>query len=285
MRVLGVGIATLDVVNTVAAYPAEDAEVRARAQRRSRGGNATNTLVALAQLGHVCDWAGVLADEPDAELVLADLGRYGVGVAHCQRQRGGKLPTSYITLSESTGSRTIVHYRDLPEYPAAAFAAIPLDDYDWVHFEGRAVPQLADMLRRVRHHGPPRCSLEVEKPRPGIEQLFGLPHVLLFGRHYARSRGYAHAADLLRALPRGGALSCCAWGEAGAWARNGAGLISHSPAYPPPQLVDTLGAGDVFNAGVIDAVLRGLPWAACVDAGCRLAGRKCGRVGMDGLLA
>src|SRR5690606_2634666 len=41
-HVLAIGIATLDIVNTVDGYPAEDAEVRASAQRVSRGGNATN---------------------------------------------------------------------------------------------------------------------------------------------------------------------------------------------------------------------------------------------------
>ena len=283
MRVLGVGIATLDIVNRVAAYPAEDAEVRALSQQRRRGGNATNTLVVLAQLGHTCDWAGVLPDEPDTALVLADLARHGVGIDRCVRRHGGKLPTSYITLSEATGSRTIVHYRDLPEFSAAAFAGIPLSGYDWVHFEGRDVGELERMLLHLRAVDGPPCSLEVEKPRPGIERLFPLADMLLFSRHYAQARGYATAADLLADVPLAPRGTCCAWGEAGAWARDVDGWIHHSPARPPPQLVDTLGAGDVFNAAVIDASLRGLPWQACVDAGCRLAGRKCGQSGLEDL--
>jgi ketohexokinase len=283
VRILAVGIATLDVVNEVAAYPAEDAEVRALRQTRRRGGNATNTLVVLAQLGHRCDWAGVLADEPDAALVLDDLARHRIGVAHCQHHLGGKLPTSYVTLSAATGSRTIVHYRDLPEYPAAAFAAIPLQDYDWVHFEGRAVVELEAMLRWLRAAGGPPCSLEVEKPRPGIERLFPLADLLLFSRHYARARGYTQAAALLQAEVPAGTPASCAWGDAGAWGRSGDGQIQHSPACPPPRAVDTLGAGDVFNAAVIDAHLRGASWAECIAAGCRLAGRKCGQPGLDGL--
>ena len=66
MRVLGVGIATLDLVNEVDRYPAEDAEIRARAQRVGRGGNCTNTLAVLAQLGHACSWAGTLGDDAAA---------------------------------------------------------------------------------------------------------------------------------------------------------------------------------------------------------------------------
>ena len=73
--VLAVGIATVDVINVVASYPVEDDEVRALSHSVRRGGNATNTLVVLSQLGHVCEWAGVWVDEPDAEIVRADLDR------------------------------------------------------------------------------------------------------------------------------------------------------------------------------------------------------------------
>lgn len=65
-RILAIGIATLDIVNLVADYPPEDSEVRALDQRVSRGGNATNTLVVLSQLGHRCSWGGVLAEDADS---------------------------------------------------------------------------------------------------------------------------------------------------------------------------------------------------------------------------
>ena len=53
-HILAIGIATLDTVFSVDTYPAEDGEIRADGMRVARGGNATNTLVALRQLGHAC---------------------------------------------------------------------------------------------------------------------------------------------------------------------------------------------------------------------------------------
>ena len=284
MRVLGVGVATLDVVNEVAAYPLEDDEVRASAQRIGRGGNATNTLVVLSQLGHACDWAGTLSDEPSSRDILDDLARHGVGTHHVQAYPGGRVPTSYVTLSLATGSRTIVHHRDLPEYPAEAFAELPLEQYDWVHFEGRAVRELRQMIGHLRTVTGPRSSLEVEKPRDGIEACFEGVDLLLFGRQYVRHRGYDAAdAFLSHAVPEG-PLAFCAWGEQGAWARDARGALHHAPAWAPAEVVDTLGAGDVFNAAVIDGWSRGRTLPETLAAACCLAGVKCTRRGLDDLL-
>lgn len=284
MRILGVGVATLDLILQVGDYPAEDAEIRADGLRRVRGGNVTNTLVVLAGLGHQCDWAGALADEPGSKPILEDLDRHAIGASHAVLFPAGKAPTSYVLASTASGSRTIVHYRDLPEYSSSAFSAIDLSAYDWIHFEGRNPPDLLEMLKRLKRKGGPPCSLEVEKPRQGIDACFAHADTLLFSRHYARSRGCDSAAGFLRLIePLCPAVPLfCAWGSEGAAALHGSGLVG-SPAFVPAKLVETLGAGDVFNAGVIHRMAGGDSIESALDFGCRLAGRKCCQQGFDGL--
>lgn len=53
------------------------------------------------------------------------------------------------------------------------------------------------------------------------------------------------------------AVLICAWAEKGADALGPDGLIVHSDAFPPESLVDTLGAGDTFNAAVIYTLSNG----------------------------
>jgi ketohexokinase len=278
-----VGIATLDVVSVVERYPAEDAEVRAFGRRCRRGGNCTNSLAVLAQLGHEAAWVGTVADDADARVLLAAAARERIDTSRRVACTGGRTPVSHVVLSRETGSRTIVHYRDLPELSAEAFAAVPLQGFDWVHFEGRNVAALGPMLARVRDFGA-RCSLEVEKPREGIEDLFALPDLLLFSRDYALRRGVAQPQELLRSVPRRpGQVLVCAWGADGAVALDETGALHASPAFPPVALVDTLGAGDAFNAAWVDGMLRGLSVAATLREACRLAGRKCGLDGLDEL--
>lgn len=284
-RILAVGIATVDFINEVASYPPEDAEVRAISHSVRRGGNATNTLVVLSQLGHSCEWAGVWVDEPRAAIVCADLERYAIGRGYCRRVTQGSLPASYITCSRATGSRTIVHYRDLPEYDFQSFARIPLQGFDWVHFEGRNVQETLRMMEHVHAVSPGlRVSLEVEKHRDGIELLFPCADLLLISQAFAEHRGTPPQV-LLQALSRElpHADIVCAMSERGAVGIRNNGELLSAPASPPGMLLDTVGAGDTFNAAMIDAVLRGESLGASLDGACRLAGKKCGQYGFDGL--
>ncbi len=283
-RVLGIGVATYDVINTVEVYPPEDAKVRIIEQRMARGGNAANTLVVLSRLGCQCAWGGVLAADAASEWILEDLRRCGVDTRHARIEARGAAPTSYILLSRATGSRTITHYRDLVEFGDGDFARIDLSGFDWVHFEGRNVEATLNMLTslaRDRHRAV--CSVEVEKPRDGIEKLFEHARVLLFSRDYVRAAGWAEApgflSDMHRRLPRSQVI--CTWGEAGAYAVGPEGQVLYQPARPPPAVVETVGAGDTFNAGVIHRLAAGGTLDDAVAQGCRLAGSKCGRIGFE----
>jgi len=288
-QILGVGIATLDLINEVERYPHEDAEVRALAQRRSRGGNAANTLEVLAQLGHGCRWSGTLANDAGADFIRADLAGCGIDPHHGLTAYNGATPTSYITLSRANGSRTIVHYRDLPELSARQFARIPLDDLDWIHFEGRNPSETAIMLRRARRDAVrARLSVELEKDRPGIDALLDGPDLILVGRAFVCARageGVSPPAALVELARRTSAhLLVLAWGAEGAWFYDRTGTPQQIPAAAPIRIVDTLGAGDVLNAGVIDGLLHGLELGEAVRRAVTLAGIKCGRIGLAGLV-
>jgi len=284
-HVLAVGIATLDIINEVESYPPEDGEVRALAQDIRRGGNATNTLVVLSQLGHRCAWAGVSVKKSDAEAIFSELKHYRITTQYCKQMDLGMVPTSCVIVSRENASRTIVHFRDLPEYDFETFCTIPLQDFDWLHFEGRNVPETLQMMRRVRERLPALpVSLEVEKPRQNIESLFPYADLILFSTAVARHHGFT-AQQLLTETKKlaANADTVCTLGEKGAVALSRHGEIVRSDAFPPQRLVDTLAAGDTFNAAMIDAFLRGAPLAVALRFACQLAGNKCAQVGLHGL--
>lgn len=286
-RILGIGNATLDIVLTVEGYPRENDEIRCSDRAVRRGGNAANTLVVLRQLGHACHWAGMLVDSVEGRFIRDDMETRGVDIRAARIAVSGSVPVSSVILNARNGSRTIVHYRDLPEYSFADFSSLDLGPFDWLHFEGRNVEELQAMMQwsRERYPGIPR-SLEIEKPRRAIEDLFGFADILLFSRAYAVSRGYADPAALLRSIHRQfpAADLFCTLGEDGAICLEGQGGGVHQAGGGSLRVVDTLGAGDTFNAGVIDGYLARRNAATVLRQACALAEEKCGRRGLDGLV-
>ena len=70
---LFVGGIYVDMVTEVSEFPEEDTACRAKGMWRSRGGNAANSAVVLAQLGNRVHWMGATpgGDDPDTAFVLA----------------------------------------------------------------------------------------------------------------------------------------------------------------------------------------------------------------------
>jgi ketohexokinase len=241
----------------------------------------------LAQHGHRVSFVGTRADDTHSQNLVAELAATGVDPQFCQVIPNSACPLSCILHNQQTGSRTIVHYRDLPEYDAAGFAAIPLPEYDWFHFEGRNLQQLPAMLeqvRRVRVDQP--ISIEIEKARPGIEQLFAYADVLFFSQAFARAQGYAQAQQLFEWVQGQAqdAILVCSWGAQGAFARQTDGAELHAAAQPVSDVCDSVGAGDTFNAGVIHGLLSGQTLPVALAYANRLAARKLGQIGFDRLV-
>lgn len=292
-KILGIGIATLDIINEVEDYPIEDSEQRALTQHQRTGGNVTNALTVLRQFDHDSALGAVLTPDADGLQIQEKLTQRGIDLTPAQVLGFGHAPTSYITLNRRNGSRTIVHYRDLPEFDLNAFLTIDRAAYDWLHFEGRHCMDTAAMLALVAHDvahdkGSKICSLEVEKERPHLDQLFSFPDVIFFSRAFALQRGFDDPQAFLNAAHQWApqAVLILGWGATGAFFKEAPLTpVQAVPAQPVSNVVDSIGAGDTLIAGVIHTRLNQAQadWHAAVTAGVRLAERKIQQFGFDGL--
>jgi len=111
----------------------------------------------------------------------------------------------------------------------------------------------------------PLVSLEVEKHRDGIEQLFHLPNLLILSHDYALTLhpSATSPTHCLNSLP----LHCpllpqpphqlivVCWGEQGAAVRWSDGRVCTSAAERVETVVDSVGAGDSFIAALLYGML------------------------------
>lgn len=288
LELLGVGCAVLDIVREVERYPGEDEEVRALAQMRRLGGNVANTLSILRQLGHACAWCGTLAVDAASDEILAAMEGVGIDTSPARRLAGCQSPLSCVTLSRATGSRTIIHFRDLPELDAQDFTRLPLTGYGWLHFEGRHPAQTTLMLRDAAARRPDLpISLEIEKPRPDLDSLFEGPWILIFSRAYVLASDHREPEAFLAAqwARTTAEFLFLPWGEVGAYGQARQGPLCFTPASASGPVLDTLAAGDVFNAALIDGLRKGLSLEVVLERATNLAGHKCGQRGLDGVVA
>jgi ketohexokinase len=286
-KILAIGNAVLDRVIDVTCYPQENTESRCLTMSERLGGNAVNSLMVLAQMGHSVSWCGTLAQDSASHVLKQQLNAAQIDHSTAQSIKKGSTPISTILVAQDTGSRTISHFRHLPELDFEHFAQISIEDYDWLHFEGRNIDALIGMFNIATAfltHQP--ISLEVEKERDGIDACLASANVIMFSQHFALGRGYTEPDNFLRAMqalaPR--AKLFCGWGNVGAFAME-EGHFYQALANSDTIVVDTLGAGDTFNAGVIDALIRGHSTGEALELAVRLAEKKIAQHGINHLFS
>lgn len=256
-----IGIAVKDHVWRVDHPISSGEKHRAVSMETVTGGPAANAALAITALGGASRLLAKLGDDAAGDEVLADLKERGVDVSGVRRALGVPSPVSSVAV-DPLGERTIVNYTDHRLIDAhETVNPSDLEDVDLVLTDLRWPDGARSAIEVATSLGIPSVvdydltsvyapelfiasASHVVFSRTAISQLVGTTDV-----HLALSK-VADTTDAFVGVTLGG--------DGFAWYENGA--IRSFPANRV-EVVDTLGAGDVFHGafGLALAQKRSLP--------------------------
>ncbi|MCO6388448.1 PfkB family carbohydrate kinase [Aliihoeflea sp. 40Bstr573] len=272
-----IGIAVVDYIFLVDRLPDRAEKYRARDLQIVGGGLAANAAVTAARLGHSAHMIGRIGDDVVAGQIGEGLAAEGVDCAGLRRFAGHRSPLSSVYVDDA-GERMIVNYGDwsiptatdwLPDELPAGTGAV-MGDIRWE--EGAR--HLFDLARGA---GLP-AVLDVDRPPFDASLLDAASHVALSAQALREMTGTADPrAGLTRLRERCAAHLSVTIGAEGTLFFEG-DAIAHEPAYAV-DVVDTLGAGDVWHGALTVALAEGMETRAAIRFASAAAALKCTRFG------
>jgi sulfofructose kinase len=278
---VGVGLNATDTLIPLASYPVRGSKTEYRAVSIMPGGQTASAVVACQCWGISTRYVGRLGDDDAGRLHRREFARTGVD-ARVVEVPGAASPQSLIVV-DGGGERTVLCRRD------DRLLLQPSDlDRSWIvnaralHVDGYETAAATVAARWAREAGIPVIA-DLDETYPGVEELLQNIDYLIVSRDFpGRLTG---EANLERALRRmhvryGCSLTAATLGQDGVLAWDGRRSYLH-PAYCV-TVVDTTGAGDIFHAGFIYALLQGWPLERQLDFACAAAALNCTASGARG---
>lgn len=274
-----VGIAVLDYLFTVDHLPAAPGKHYATSYQEVGGGVAANAAVAIAALGGAARYVGRVGDDPVGHRIVADLAAAGVDTSGVTHVAGITSPVSAV-LVDAGGERTIINYTHAELFAGGDVAAAgDISSVDAVLVDVRWPAGAAAALAAAAAAGVPSV-FDFDRPMEdgGRRLLQSATHVAFSQAALtATARLEDLAAGLLRIRAETDAWLAVTAGAEGVWWLDGDTVV-HQPAYPV-EVVDTVGAGDVFHGALALALGEGQSEAEATRFASAAAALKCTRPG------
>jgi sulfofructose kinase len=278
---VGVGLNATDTVIPLSTYPARGSKTEYSTVSTLPGGQVATTVVACQHWGLRTRYVGKLGDDLAATLHREAFAHAGVET-RIITVPGGASAQSLILVDDHC-ERTVLCRRD------ERLTLRPIDlNRDWVinaralHIDGHDTEAAILAATWARAANIPVIA-DLDELYPNVETLIANVDYLIVSRDFpTRLTGEPNLEQALRKMQRryNSRLAAATLGEDGVLAFDGQHLLQ-TPAYLVP-VVDTTGAGDIFHAGFIYALLQNWPLDRQLEFACAAAALNCTAVGARG---
>jgi sulfofructose kinase len=281
---VGVGLNATDTLIPIAALPARGSKVEFSSASVMPGGQTATAVVACQMWGLRTRYVGKLGDDDAARIHAEAFARAGVETQLIS-VAGAVSPQSLIMV-DGGGERTVFCRRDerlvlQPEELDRAW----IENARALLIDGHEMSAATLAAKWAREAGIPVIA-DLDELYPGIDELISNIDYLIVSHDFpGRLMNDVQLDRALRNISEryGCRLAAATLGQDGVLAFDGERLL-HSAAYRVP-VADTTGAGDIFHAAFIYALLQGWPLERQLDFSCAAAALNCTAAGARGGIA
>ena len=250
-----IGHLVYDIRDYVEAFPSADRTVLLRrAPQISAGGSAANVTLNATRLNHAAGLVANVGDDPHGRFILSELAREGINTAHIKLVKKGRTGLSIILIDPQGEVMVVEDLGCVDEVRRLSPAYI--SSAKWVHVSGccmdwmKQAAGIAGKAGRPFSFDPGRAASRLG--RKALEPVLKHVELLIINRHELAAITGSFSLEGVKELSRdydcsvvlkqgsGPAISC-----------TGGHDVFSVPSFHAPEVVDTLGAGDAFDAGVI----------------------------------
>jgi len=275
VRIAGVGVCCLDHI-VVAPMIAWGDSTGIRDYCVQGGGLVATAIVACARLGAQTELYSLVGSDPTGEAILDELRREGVSVDGVARIDGAESPFSFIHVDAETGERTIFYRggRGL-KWPGGDISGVASADALLV--DGSYAEMVLAAASAAREAGVPVVA-DVS-PSASNRELLSNVDVLIAPRHFVRQGGFGEDSDaaLKAILDAGPGVAVITLGADG-WIASEGGQRFRGAAFTV-DVVDTVGAGDVFHGAYAFGLANGWSVPQCAEFAAAVAAIGCTKLG------
>jgi len=267
-----VGLATVDLVYEVDEFPAPNTKVAARSQQMFAGGPATNASVTFAHLGGAATLATVLGRHVLAEAARAELRQCAVEVVDLNPEFAEAPALSSVTVDRQ-GRRNVVSANAvrLPA-PQVAPDVQRIAQADVLLVDGHHM-QACQLWARAAHELGKPVVLDGGSWKAGTDALLSSVDTAICSADFLPP-GCANGDDVIAYLRAAGVVRI-AITRGPEPVRYAEAQESGTIVVPRVEVVDTMGAGDVFHGAYCWHAAQGCGFVEALAEAAKLAAESC----------